>query len=162
LVNFTDPPIQPGTGILCGLIGGGDSSVDAFEVFPCTLRYNGRLGGLYTIYAETEVSRTTWKQKLEEAIGLHKVAQESNKVFETKILSKDTFFDGGVTCSTPFGEFLSPVFCLCGALDNNCMSIDMPDGRGLIAIGCAEGVWIGLRNDSKCEPFPIPGSFDFG
>jgi RHO1 GDP-GTP exchange protein 1/2 len=110
LVNFTDPPIQSGTGILCGLIGGGDSSVDALEVFPCTLRYNGRLGGLYTIYAETEVSRTTWKQKLEEAIGLHKVVQESNKVFETKILSKDTFFEGGVTCSTSFGEFQSLFF----------------------------------------------------
>jgi hypothetical protein len=26
------------------------------------------------------------------------------------------------------------------------------DGRGLVAIGCAEGVWIGLRHDSKCEP----------
>jgi RHO1 GDP-GTP exchange protein 1/2 len=35
------------------------------------------------------------------------------------------------------------------------MSIDMPDGRGLVAIGCAEGVWIGFRHDSKCEPFPF-------
>jgi hypothetical protein len=25
------------------------------------------------------------------------------------------------------------------------------DGRGLVAIGCAEGVWIGLQHDSKCE-----------
>jgi hypothetical protein len=101
--------------------------------------------------------RTTWKQKLEEAIGSHKVVQESNKVFETKILSKDTFSEGGVTCSVSFGKFLSPVFCLCGVLDNNYMSIDMPDGRGLVAIGCAEGVWIGFRHNSKCEPFPIRG-----
>ena len=26
-----------------------------------------------------------------------------------------------------------------------------PDGRGLVAIGCAEGVWIGYRHDSKCK-----------
>jgi hypothetical protein len=24
------------------------------------------------------------------------------------------------------------------------------DGRGLVAIGCAEGVWIGFRHDSRC------------
>lgn len=25
------------------------------------------------------------------------------------------------------------------------------DGRGLVAIGCAEGVWIGFRHDSRCK-----------
>lgn len=25
------------------------------------------------------------------------------------------------------------------------------DGRALVAIGCAEGVWIGFRHDSRCE-----------
>ena len=28
-----------------------------------------------------------------------------------------------------------------------------PDGRGLVAIGCAEGVWIGFRHDSRCTFF---------
>lgn len=28
---------------------------------------------------------------------------------------------------------------------------DTADGRGLVAIGCAEGVWIGFRHDSRCE-----------
>ena len=28
-----------------------------------------------------------------------------------------------------------------------------PDGRGLVAIGCAEGVWIGFRHDSRCMCF---------
>ena len=31
------------------------------------------------------------------------------------------------------------------------MLLATPDGRGLVAIGCAEGVWIGLRHDPKCE-----------
>ena len=25
------------------------------------------------------------------------------------------------------------------------------DGRALVAVGCAEGVWIGFRHDSRCE-----------
>lgn len=66
-----------------------------------------------------------WKQKLEEAIGLRKVVQESNKVFEMEPLSTDTFFvpaisasattpswnhensfTGKVTCSVPFSGCL--------------------------------------------------------
>lgn len=30
-------------------------------------------------------------------------------------------------------------------------SIATADGRALVAIGCAEGVWIGFRHDSRCE-----------
>ena len=32
-------------------------------------------------------------------------------------------------------------------------TIATPDGRGLVAVGCAEGVWIGLRHDPRCELF---------
>lgn len=30
------------------------------------------------------------------------------------------------------------------------MCLATADGRGLVAIGCAEGVWIGFRHDSRC------------
>ena len=30
------------------------------------------------------------------------------------------------------------------------------DGRGLVAIGCAEGVWIGFRHDSRCTLSLLP------
>jgi hypothetical protein len=78
---------------------------------------------------------------------LRKIVQESNKVFEVETLSADTFlvpsmsaaaqgpawnqestYTGKVTCSVPFST---------------------PDGRALVAIGCAEGVWIGFRHDPK-------------
>jgi hypothetical protein len=81
------------------------------------------MGGLYILYAESATSRTEWKQKLDEAIGLRKVVQESNKVFEIETLSAGTFlvpsitsapsapawnndqqFTGKVTCSIPFSE----------------------------------------------------------
>ncbi|KAJ7580194.1 Dbl-like domain-containing protein [Mycena floridula] len=157
LVNFTDPPTQRGAGLLRNLRGGGGTnhtnpdnaadSVDARAVFPCTIHHNGRLGGPYILYAESSQIRIEWKQKLEEALGLRKVVQESNKVFEVETLSTDTFlvpslvsganapswnqensFTGKVTCSVPFNT---------------------PDGRGLVAVGCSEGVWIGFRHDSR-------------
>jgi hypothetical protein len=37
------------------------------------------------------VARKEWKQKLEEALVLRKVVQESNKMFEMETLSDDTF-----------------------------------------------------------------------
>jgi RHO1 GDP-GTP exchange protein 1/2 len=139
LATFTDPPTQRGGGLipfrgkgaahtdginqgptLSGL-GSPDSVSDARVVYPCTLHHNGRLGGLYTLFAETAQARSEWKTKLEEAIGLRKVVQESNKVFEVETLSIDTFLapsllppnpswnndnilTGKVTCSVPFSK----------------------------------------------------------
>ncbi|KAL7280654.1 hypothetical protein ACG7TL_005593 [Trametes sanguinea] len=162
LANFTDPPTQRGNSLLrlgrserhagdagtpTGAQQSPESSTDSRLVYPCTIHHNGRLGGLYTVFAESTQARNEWKQKLEEAIGLRKVVQDSNKVFEIETLSADTFlvppmgpssgstswnhenaFTGKVTCSVPFTT---------------------ADGRGLVAIGCAEGVWIGFRHDSR-------------
>lgn len=164
LASFTDPPIQRSTSILrLGLgsnkhtddrgtpsaLGSGvpDSAGDPRLLYPCTIHYTGRLGGLYTLFTESPQARAEWKQKLDEALVLRKVVQESNKVFEMDPLSTDTFlvptlsasntapswnhenaFTGKVTCSVPFNT---------------------ADGRELVAIGCAEGVWIGFRHDSK-------------
>lgn len=98
---------------------------DPRSVYPFTLHHNGRMGGNYILYAESPISRQEWKDKLEEAVGLRKVVQESNKVFEIETLSMDTFlvptmlpggasgaggvgpayensFTGKVTCSVPF------------------------------------------------------------
>ncbi|KZT25369.1 Dbl-like domain-containing protein [Neolentinus lepideus HHB14362 ss-1] len=160
LASFTDPPTQRGTGLIGfnrgakhadqptpPALNSADSATDAKLVYPLTIHYNGRMGGLYMLYAESAQVRADWKQKLEEAIGLRKVVQESNKVFEIDTLSTDTFlvpsilagptnpswnnentFTGKVTCSVPFTT---------------------ADGRALVAIGCAEGVWIGFRHDSR-------------
>ncbi|KAI0286014.1 CNH domain-containing protein [Russula aff. rugulosa BPL654] len=161
LENFTDPPTQRGTGLL-RVFGGGNkgdnrndaqantpglspkSTTNSRVVHPCTILHTGRLGGLYTVYAESARARSEWKDKLQEAIGLRKVVQESKKVFEVETLSSDTFvvpsklgaptnhswnmdnaLTGKVTCSVPFTT---------------------GDGRALVAVGCAEGVWIGFRH----------------
>ena len=80
------------------------------------------MGGPHILYAESSQIRNEWKNKLEEALGLRKIVQESNKVFEVEYLSMDTFimppmsaasgpswnqdsqFTGRVTCSVPFSE----------------------------------------------------------
>ncbi|KIK53901.1 hypothetical protein GYMLUDRAFT_232486 [Collybiopsis luxurians FD-317 M1] len=43
-------------------------------------------------------------------------------------LSHDGVFTGKITCSVPFNS---------------------ADGRGMVAVGCAEGIWIGFRQDPK-------------
>lgn len=91
------------------------------------------MGGHYILFAESQQSRQEWRDKLEEALGIRKVVQESNKVFEVETLSTDTFlmptilpaqgsatsppawnqessFTGRVTCSVPFGMFM--MFCM--------------------------------------------------
>ncbi|KAH9013220.1 hypothetical protein EDB84DRAFT_1444341 [Lactarius hengduanensis] len=70
---------QRGTGLLCGFSGnkgGGDTQANTPGVTPDMA---------------TDSLRSEWKEKLEEAIGLRKVVQESNRVFEVETLSSDTF-----------------------------------------------------------------------
>lgn len=136
LANFTDPPTQRNASLLRPRLRGEkhdpttpnpnastspETASDSRAVYPCTIHHNGRLGGLWTVYAESAQARNEWKSKLEEAIGLRKVVQESNKVFEVETLSADTFlvpsilpgantqgwshenaYTGKVTCSVPF------------------------------------------------------------
>jgi hypothetical protein len=174
LVNFTDPPAQRSTGLLRNLRGernaGGENGgvaegpADSRSIFPCTIHHNARAGGSHILYAESAQARAEWQQKLEEALGLRRVVQESNKVFELEMLSTDTFLvpslvtpatqpayhenslTGKVTCSVPFSMVF--VYYYCPGLI--IAFIDTADGRGLVAIGCAEGVWIGFRHDSRC------------
>ena len=113
-----------------------ENAGDSRAVYPCTLHHTGRLGGINTLYAENQQARAEWKQKLQEAIGLRKIVQESNKVFEIETLSADTFlvpsmmagvsspswnheksFTGKVTCSAPFSMFLS-FFCPCCVIND--------------------------------------------
>ena len=100
-----------------------ESATDSRVVYPCTILHTGRLGGLYTVYAGSTQARLEWKDKLQEAIGLRKMVQESNNVFEVVPLSSNTFvvpsmvgaptshswnmdntFTGKVTCSVPFSK----------------------------------------------------------
>ena len=154
MATFTDPPRggsllpfggkrgpeSPNTAVSPSSAG---ASPIVREVYPCVIHHNGRLGGLYTLYAKSSQARLEWKAKLEEAICLRRVAQESNKVFEVETLSVDTFsdpaltvnpgpswncdwnFTGKVTCSVPF----SKRFRISTVLDT-----DVPDLQPLLMV----------------------------
>ena len=101
-------------------------------MYPCNMHYRGRNSGPCNLYAESTASRAEWKRKLEEALGLRTVVQESNKVFEIESLSVDTFkipsiktgpnlglpvvegvaFTGEVACSVPFSKIPEDFFKL--------------------------------------------------
>lgn len=96
-LNFTDPPQRRAEGVLGRFGGGGGAknvdrsgstgatgngnSEDSRAVYPCTIHHNGRLGGHWTVYAESGQARQEWKQKLDEAITLRRVVTDANKVF---------------------------------------------------------------------------------
>lgn len=156
-----------------GVAGASASEViDGRLVYPCTIHYTGREGGTFILYAESAQIRNEWKDKLSEALGLRKIVQETNKVFEVETLSADTFlvpsapnggsgggasgsaaqpawdpaFTGRVTCSVPFSTFTE--LCCFDAFTKFHFPATS-DHRMLVAIGCAEGVWIGFKHDSR-------------
>lgn len=160
---------------------------DSRTVWPCSIHHAGRVGGLYHLFAESAAVRGEWKQKLEEAIALRSLVNDSNKVgFElfhfkvgpnrhifrslkcetsAKIPSsyllswEERLLDGRTTSPSPeksharfhsvrkFGATKLTLFLIPTMLNY----IATADGRGLVAVGCAEGVWIGLRSDKNCE-----------
>ncbi|KAG5728663.1 Rho1 guanine nucleotide exchange factor 1, partial [Termitomyces sp. T112] len=158
LLKFTDYPTNrrsssrnhrsaPSTASASSNSGGQSDNGDPQVIYPLTIHHNGRQhGGSLTFYTDSATHRVEWRQKLDEAIGLRKVVQDANKVFEIETLSTHTFtvppvtypltpstwnensITGRVTCSIPFNT---------------------PDGRRLVAVGCAEGIWIGFRRDSS-------------
>ncbi|MCO5573443.1 hypothetical protein L7F22_027214 [Adiantum nelumboides] len=119
------------------------------DLFPLTITHLAGKTESLTLYTANKNERDEWRAKIEEAIGLRLAVQEANKLFEVWPISSDLFalppvnsldpekpppgvsaadFHGSVTCAVPFKT---------------------RDGRRLIAISCADGVWIGLRNDAK-------------
>jgi len=161
-----NPPTQNNASLLRPFAGAPSLDTNSGHLFPIVLHHNGRTGGPYILYAESAEIRLEWKNKLEEAIGLRKILQESNMVFEIEYLSRDTFimppltvgnarqpwnhdiqFTGKVTCSFPFSKQFS---CAKGFNETQGM-LDTSDGRELVSIGCFEGVWIGFRHDPKCR-----------
>ena len=138
-----------------------DAGADSNKVWPFSISFigQGQLGGQYTLWSDSYASRAEWQERLQHAKVLRNEVNDATKVFEMTPLSQDTFFmtysyaapkaesdsqfTGRVACSVPFCKWysaLSPTATL------TC-SIVTPDGRSLVAIGCEEGVWIGLRND---------------
>jgi hypothetical protein len=136
LNSYADGPVPRSRHGRNGRTGSSASSTSASEdgesrlLYPFTINHKARAGGSYVLYADSIHGRAEWKQKLEEVMGLRKVVQESNKVFEMETLSVNTFsvqpvspgsslstwsegglITGKVTCSIPFSKQIPHVSC---------------------------------------------------
>ncbi|KAJ6536311.1 CNH domain-containing protein, partial [Mycena capillaripes] len=81
-----------------------------------------------------------------EVLGSRRILQGLSNVFELRMLSTDTFLGpSSVAAATkpslPEGVYTGKVMCS--------VPFGTADGRKLVAIGCADGLWIGFRNDSR-------------
>jgi hypothetical protein len=166
LGNFSEAPRPRTSGKLFGVGGTSHEAetpgVDQNEsrlLWPFTISFigQGQLGGQYTLWADSYAKRTEWQEKLQHAKVLRTEVNDAGKVFEMTPLSLDTFlmppnyaaprsdgdspFTGRVTCSTPFSESCPRTLQL------TCTAT--VDGRSLVAVGCEEGVWIGLRHEPR-------------
>ncbi|KAG8896511.1 hypothetical protein FRB99_008857 [Tulasnella sp. 403] len=146
LVGFTEVPQHRSVGIFRGLRreggggganerndanaqNGGSGSDDSKTVWPCSIHHTGRVGGLYQLFAESAQIRAEWKQKLEEAIAMRTIVQESNKVFEIRNLSENTFVVPSIMGSTAPGRTPQK---LNGTKDVQFFSVGTLNGRTLI------------------------------
>ncbi|PWN29409.1 hypothetical protein BDZ90DRAFT_230285 [Jaminaea rosea] len=125
------------------------SDRESRSLWPFTIHHLGGKLEPLTLFATSKQRRLEWRTKIEEAKGLRQSVVDANKAFDTVNLCESTFalptalsgldpdkapsgvadasiFHGRVTCAVPFS---------------------MADRRKLMALGCADGVWIGLRND---------------
>ncbi|WVR06073.1 hypothetical protein IAU60_003101 [Kwoniella sp. DSM 27419] len=153
LGQFSDASRQRDRGRLFGVgtsssdapDGGADSNDrDNRTVYPFSISFigQGQLGGSYTLWADSASGRDEWREKLKHAKVLRLEVNDAGKVFEMIPLAENTFYmapnyavpkdkedkyTGRVTCSCPFTT---------------------SDRRKLVAIGCQDGVWIGVRGES--------------
>jgi hypothetical protein len=66
---------------------------------------------------------------------------------------KERTLSGKVNCSLPFSKHLGSRQVPHSLIWANLLipTIASPDGRACLAVGCAEGLWIGYRSDSLLE-----------
>ncbi|WVQ77044.1 hypothetical protein IAR50_006723 [Cryptococcus sp. DSM 104548] len=154
LGSFGDPPrTQRTAGRLFGVGGASHndasadgSGTDTSKLYPFSISFIGgqeRLGGSYTLWTDSYAARQEWQEKLQHAKVLRNEVDDAGKVFEMNPLSVDTFYmpPSYALQKDKEKEFIGRVTCSC--------PFTTQDGRRLTAVGCQDGVWIGLRGDAR-------------
>ena len=83
-----------------------------------------------------------------------------SEVFQVVTLNSETFIipqrggesslSGKAICSIPFSKQFGSTNSLPKLIWAD-FPVASPDGCACLAVGCAEGLWVGYRNDSQCE-----------
>lgn len=143
-------------------------------LYPITIQSLGRNTYSTTMYVESERARQMWKAKFEDAIGLRMEILDSYKVFDLYPMTDQTFAASGSVMTHPAsghvngsgssgsggtanlstGQNSQNRGATVGEAISNMHgppTCSVPfrslDGKRLVAIGCMDGLWIGLRND---------------
>ncbi|CAE7225248.1 unnamed protein product, partial [Rhizoctonia solani] len=85
LIGFNDPAQQRSTRLFSfgtkrdEAPGGSSDTQDLRFIYTFGIRYSSRAGGISQFFTDSLSAREEWKQKLEEAIGMREVIQDSSK-----------------------------------------------------------------------------------
>ncbi|KAH8833200.1 CNH domain-containing protein [Flagelloscypha sp. PMI_526] len=156
LVNFSDMPTQRGQGLLRPFTRGDrHNRTTVYQDAPLSPPATGIPPSLAVSSSSTEPAADSrlvypctihYTDKLEEALGLRRVVQETNKVIDTFVVPSAPNGAGGGGVG-PGGVIQQPSWD--PSYTGQGYLLSTSDGRELVAIGCAEGVWIGFKHDSR-------------
>ncbi|KAH8994939.1 hypothetical protein EDB92DRAFT_1814889 [Lactarius akahatsu] len=110
------------------------------NVYPFSIYHAGAKTGRYTLYAPTTTARERWHKALVEAIGVRKARQDANKWYAPQPLN-DGFFR--VPSRIPYAQgtrFTGRILCA---------AVLPSQGRNYLAVGCTNGIHVGMRTDSS-------------
>ncbi|KAH9037804.1 hypothetical protein EDB85DRAFT_1860932 [Lactarius pseudohatsudake] len=116
------------------------------NVYPFSIYHAGAKAGRYTLYAPTTTAREKWHKALVEAIGVRKARQDANKWYAPQPLN-DGFFR--VPSRIPYAQgtrFTGRILC---AAVLPLMKLLASQGRNYLAVGCTNGIHVGMRTDSS-------------
>ncbi|KAI0303762.1 hypothetical protein B0F90DRAFT_1816034 [Multifurca ochricompacta] len=111
------------------------------NLYPFSVYHAGaKAASRYTLYTQTAAAREKWHKALVDAIGLRKARQDANKWFAPQTLN-DGFFR--VPSRIPHVQgthFTGRAVCV---------AVFPSQGRNYLAVGCTNGIYVGMRTDSS-------------
>ncbi|KAG1805037.1 uncharacterized protein HD556DRAFT_1328030 [Suillus plorans] len=110
-------------------------------IYPFTIYHSAdKLERRYTLYAPTESAREKWRNALVETKGIDDVRRDANKWFAPQLVDDGSFRSPGAYTPRGFGSKASGRVV-------NAVSFTAAGGKRLMAVGCATGIYVGLRGD---------------
>ncbi|EEB90434.1 hypothetical protein MPER_11359, partial [Moniliophthora perniciosa FA553] len=138
-VGFGDPPVKRDASAFN--INKSSSSADPERYFyPFSIQHAGRTRKAIFLFTESEDSRAEWKEELETVMSQRSIAQ----VFDLEPLNTETFWFQSISQSKiPIPSH--------GAMTGRiaCTAVFHLDNLKMLAVGCFEGLWMGLAGDSQ-------------
>ncbi|KAH7911069.1 hypothetical protein BJ138DRAFT_1113504 [Hygrophoropsis aurantiaca] len=112
-------------------------------VYPFTVYHaSAKAARRYTLYAATEQSRKRWKEALIDCKAVHDARRDGNKWFALQTVN-DGFF------RSPSARMAQTSLSKASGRMVNAVSFTAMGGKTLMAVGCATGIYVGVRGEDK-------------